>query len=159
MCDVWHVMCDVTCHMTFIAVPCWCWGGDISIMVSHMGSRAVSSDLWHLLHVMCDMWCVMWHVIWRVLQSHVDGGVVRFLKWCHTWGPGLFPEICNICDMWCVTCDVWCVMWPVYMNIGMWGVYPEVLDFYVEIVHSEYWLDASIPRRSPNTFEKMVKIL
>ena len=37
-----------------LIVPCWCWGCDISKLVSHKGSRIVFSGLWH---VWCDMWC------------------------------------------------------------------------------------------------------
>ena len=58
MCDVWCVMWHMTCHVTCITIPCWCWGGDISEMVSHMGSKIVFSGLWHV-------WCVMWHVMWH----------------------------------------------------------------------------------------------
>ena len=39
-----------------ITVPWWCWGGDISKMLSHKGSRAVF--WWFLKFVLCDVWFV-----------------------------------------------------------------------------------------------------
>ena len=38
-------------------------------------------------------------------------------------------------------------------NIGMWGVYPEVLGWKVGAVQSEFGLDAPISRKSPKTFK------
>ena len=94
-------------------VPYWCWGGDISKMVSHMGSEAIFQCF--VTFVTCDVWCVMCDVTHDMSCDvyyspmlmlgwwHFRNGVTHGVQDCFQWF-----VTCVMCDVWCVMCDVTC---------------------------------------------------
>ena len=113
-CDVWHVMCGVTHHMSCdiyfspMFMLGW-WHFQNGVTQGVQVYFLVICDICDMWCVTCDVWCNTCHALWHVLHSHVDAGVVTFLKWCHTWGPWLFSS--DLWHLWHVMCDMWCVMW------------------------------------------------
>ena len=108
-------------------VPCWCWGGEISKMVSHMGSRAIFQCF--VTFVTCDVWCVMWH-----MTCHVT--CITIPCWC--WGGDISEMVSHmgskivfsgLWHVWCVMCDVWCVMWHVkwHTSVPVTHSTPDIL--------------------------------
>ena len=82
ICDVWCVMCDVTCD-----VPCHVYYSPMVMLGWWHFQNGVTQGVWgcfwwFVTFVTCDVWCVMWHV-WHVMGPHT----------CHTYCTWLTVKI------------------------------------------------------------------
>ena len=87
------------------------------------GYFLVICDICNMWCVMCDVLCNMKCALSHLSQSHGDGGVVTYPKWCHTGGPGLYSG--DLWHLWHVMCDVTCdvpchVYYSPMVMLGLW---------------------------------------